>query len=72
MPVTCPQCSSEAIDLVERVGDHARKLRCEACGHEWLRHSQAVPPSDRAARDDATRRKAAQTRRPRAPDPRRP
>jgi predicted Zn finger-like uncharacterized protein len=65
MAVTCPECSSDSIDLVERLGEYARKLRCETCGHEWLRHSQAVAPKDQAARDDATRRGAAQPRRPR-------
>jgi uncharacterized Zn finger protein len=68
MPVTCPECSSDSIDLVERVGEYVRKLRCESCGHEWLRHSQAVSPKDQAARDDATRRKAARPRRPAGQD----
>jgi transposase-like protein len=70
MPVTCPDCSSDSIDLVERIGDYARRLRCETCGHEWVRHSQAVAAKDQAARDDATRRKASKPRTQRTPRPR--
>jgi uncharacterized Zn finger protein len=62
MPVTCPECSSDTVDLVERLGNYERRLRCEACGHEWVRHAQAVAPKDQATRDGDTRRKAAQRR----------
>jgi hypothetical protein len=65
MPVTCPRCSSDSVDLVERLGPYERRLRCEACGHDWLRFAQAAAGKDQAARDDATRRKAARGR----PDP---
>jgi uncharacterized Zn finger protein len=68
VPVTCPECSSDSIDLVERTGEYERRLRCESCGHEWVRHAQAVSKKDQAAQDYATRRKAAQPRR--RPEPR--
>src|SRR5438552_2672119 len=55
MPVTCPECSSDSVDLVERLGDYERRLQCEACGHQWLRHAQAVSPKDQAAQDAGLR-----------------
>jgi hypothetical protein len=69
MPIACPSCSSEEIELVERLGAYERKLRCESCGQEWLRHAQAVSPKDQAANDDATRRRASKGRAWRADRP---
>src|SRR5436305_13639316 len=35
--VTCPNCESDDIELAERLAGDARRLRCVACGHEWVR-----------------------------------
>jgi predicted Zn finger-like uncharacterized protein len=35
--VTCPECGSENLELVETLGGTARRIRCSACGHVWVR-----------------------------------
>ena len=37
MPVQCPNCESQGLELVEELDDGRRRLRCSSCGHEWLR-----------------------------------
>ena len=37
MAVTCQECGSEDIDLIEVLDDERRRVKCVSCGHEWLR-----------------------------------
>jgi hypothetical protein len=49
---TCPQCGSLDIDLVGVLQDERRRVKCEACEHEWLRgEAKATPSEDRPFRD---------------------
>lgn len=42
MAVACPECGSAELDLVEVLEDERRRLKCESCGHEWLRGEARV------------------------------
>jgi hypothetical protein len=54
MAVTCPECGSEELGLVEVLEDERRRLKCEVCGHEWLRgDAKATPSAARPKRDPA-------------------
>ena len=33
----CPVCKSDELELVERLPDDRRKIRCSSCHHTWLR-----------------------------------
>ena len=35
--LTCPVCTSGELELVERLADDRRTIRCSACHHEWTR-----------------------------------
>ena len=35
--VACPECGSVELDLVELLEDERRRVKCQSCGHEWLR-----------------------------------
>ena len=35
--LTCPVCTSGELELVERLADDRRTIRCSACAHEWTR-----------------------------------
>lgn len=37
MTVACPECGPSELDLLEVLEDERRRLKCEACDHEWLR-----------------------------------
>ena len=55
MTVVCPKCGSTDLDLVEVLEDERRLVKCEACGHEWLRGDAqpAATGSHRSLRDPA-------------------
>jgi Zn ribbon nucleic-acid-binding protein len=75
VPVECPQCSSDDLDLIEDLEDGRKHIRCMACGHDWLRGDErhvyrviraptfeemrASFPSAGAAPPEAVRRAAA-------------
>lgn len=42
MAVACPECGSADLDLVEVLEDERRRVKCESCGHEWLRGEARV------------------------------
>ena len=35
--LTCPVCTSGELELVERLADDRRTIRCTACSHQWTR-----------------------------------
>ncbi len=35
--LTCPACTSGELELVERMADDRRVIRCAACAHQWTR-----------------------------------
>jgi hypothetical protein len=43
MPFSCPECTSEALDLVEKLADGRRKVICETCGYSWVRGTPTEP-----------------------------
>ncbi len=52
MAVTCPSCGSSEIGLVEVLEDQRRRVKCEACGHEWLRGQASARITAAQARRD--------------------
>lgn len=56
MAVSCPQCSSTDLDLVEVLEDERRRLKCEDCGHEWLRGEARVVYKTTTSIDDLRKR----------------
>lgn len=42
MAVACPQCGSDEIGLIEVLEDERRSVKCESCGHQWLRGEARV------------------------------
>jgi hypothetical protein len=52
MAVMCPQCGSSEIDLKEVLEDERRRIRCESCGHEWLRGEARVVYKSTTSIDD--------------------
>ena len=44
MAVACPECGSEDIDLIEVLEDERRRVKCESCGHDWLRGEAKLRP----------------------------
>ena len=44
MAVDCPQCGSNDLDLIEVLEDERRRVKCESCGHEWLRGEAKTRP----------------------------
>lgn len=46
--VTCPNCGGDDLDLVERLPGETRRIRCNACGHDWVR-GQARTPTPRSS-----------------------
>ena len=56
--VTCPNCSSDDIDLVEKRADGTRLVRCDGCGHQWprgeprpVKNQTPHPEAQRSRRD---------------------
>ena len=44
MAIACPRCESSDLELVEIIEDQRRRIRCESCGHVWVRgEPKAVP-----------------------------
>jgi hypothetical protein len=43
----CPNCGSDDLELIDRLQGEARRLRCSACGHEWVRGAPPPPPPTR-------------------------
>jgi hypothetical protein len=41
--LTCPACKSGELELVERLADDRRTIRCTACGHQWTRGESKAP-----------------------------
>lgn len=56
MAVECPECSSAELGLVEVLEDERRRLKCESCGHEWLRGVARVVYKTTASIDDLRKR----------------
>jgi hypothetical protein len=56
MAVACPECGSSELDLVEVLEDERRRLKCESCGHEWLRGEARVVYKTTASIDDLRKR----------------
>lgn len=49
--LTCPVCKSGELELVERLADDRRTIRCTACAHQWTRgesKSKSIRPSSSA------------------------
>lgn len=49
--LTCPVCTSGELELVERLADDRRIIRCTACAHQWTRgesKAQAALPASSA------------------------
>lgn len=54
MALTCEQCGSDELQLVEVLDDERRRIKCESCGHEWLRgEARARSTTSRQVRDPA-------------------
>jgi hypothetical protein len=56
MAVACPECSSTELDLVEVLDDERRRLKCDDCGHEWLRGEARVVYKTSTSIDDLRKR----------------
>jgi hypothetical protein len=56
MAVACPECSSTELNLVEVLEDERRRLKCESCGHEWLRGEARVVYKTTISIDDLRKR----------------
>jgi hypothetical protein len=56
MAVACPECGSAELDLVEVLEDERRRVKCESCGHEWLRGEARVVYKTTASIDDLRKR----------------
>ncbi len=56
MAVECPECGSTELDLVERLEDERRRLKCESCGHEWLRGEARAVYKTTTSIDDLRKR----------------
>lgn len=33
----CPKCGSDDLDLAEKLENGQRRIKCESCGHDWLK-----------------------------------
>lgn len=42
--LTCEQCESDDIDLIEKLDDGRLSVFCQACGHAWIRGTAKVAP----------------------------
>ncbi|WP_216699421.1 DUF7662 domain-containing protein [Actinotalea ferrariae] len=43
--VTCPECDSDDLDLIEKAADDRRHIRCNTCDHDWWRgEAKPTPP----------------------------
>ena len=50
--LTCPVCTSGELELVERLADDRRIIRCTACAHQWTRgESKAQAPLPASSAD---------------------
>ena len=56
MAVACPECGSGELDLVEMLEDERRRLKCETCGHEWVRGEARVVYKTTTSIDDLRKR----------------
>jgi hypothetical protein len=56
MAVECPQCGSHDLDLIEVLEDGRRRVKCESCGHEWLRGHARVVYKSMTSIDDLRKR----------------
>lgn len=56
MAVACPQCGSNDLDLIEVLDDERRRVKCEACGNEWLRGDARVVYKTTTSIDDLRKR----------------
>jgi hypothetical protein len=54
--IVCPSCGSAALDLVEVLPDERRRIRCSACGNEWLRGDPKRVYKTTSTIDDLRRR----------------
>lgn len=52
----CRSCRSDDLDLVEKLPDGRRRVRCNACGEEWVRGEAAAPSGTRPSYDVARER----------------
>lgn len=43
LAIACERCGSSDLELVQELDDGRREVRCESCGHQWLR-GEAIPP----------------------------
>jgi hypothetical protein len=50
--VSCPKCGGQELELVERLTGEARRLRCDTCGHDWVRGEQVQPQTPAATPPD--------------------
>ncbi|WNB86440.1 hypothetical protein [Cellulomonas sp. ATA003] len=53
--VTCPQCQSDDLDLVEKGAGDRRHIRCNACTHSWWRGEDKQPAPKQRDTIDAQR-----------------
>lgn len=57
MPFSCPECTSEDLDLVEKLQDGRREVICKTCGHVWVRGTPTEPtPAKQVSYADARAR----------------
>jgi len=49
--VTCPNCESDELDLIEKDSDDRRHIRCVQCGHDWWRGEAKRAPQPRTIND---------------------
>lgn len=50
--VTCPNCQSEELELIEKDQDDRRHIRCNQCQHQWWRgEARPRPPARKTTAD---------------------
>ena len=56
MAVACPNCDSSELELDEILEDQRRQIRCESCGHVWIRgESKPIPRRPKSVPAESTK-----------------